>query len=115
MIFKSFFLWNDTYGRFISLNFAFIKWSMVEAFWYVRVLMKVSLGKDIWPILMLEQKKWKDGPTYWQIFVIMMQKPVRVIVRSYVGEESDHLSNFGGQRMSACQIVGVGATARLCT
>lgn len=37
---------------------------MVETFWYVRVLMKGSLRKHIWKILMLEQEKWKDGTTY---------------------------------------------------
>lgn len=65
---------------------------MVEAFWNVRVLMKVNLGKDTWPSLILEQKKCKDGTTYWQILVIIIQKLVNIIARSDVGEESDHLS-----------------------
>lgn len=106
MIFKSFFLWNDPFGRFISFNFAFIKWSIPEAFWNVRVLMKVSLGKDIWQSLILEQKKCKDGTTYWQIIVIIIQKPVRIIARSDVGEESDHLSvklwGTENERLSDC-------------
>lgn len=84
--------YENTYGRFISFNFAFIKRSMVEAFWNVRVLMKVSLGKDTWPSLILEQKKCQDGTTYWQILVIIIQKLVNIIARSDVGEESDHLS-----------------------
>lgn len=40
--------------------------------------------------------------------MIIIQKPVRVVARSEVGEESGHLSDFGGKGVSAYQIVGAG-------